>query len=86
MPNPGQSNSFSGQAAELGGKRKMAWKLSPELSDGVNPTILKRKDTAVVLELVEEWLKEALFYSPGESCSIEVVAMTDAEVDALPDL
>jgi len=62
----------------------MAFKLSPELSDGFNYTIVKTKEQ--VLEIIGIWCDEAANYSPGESCSIEIVEMSDAEIEALPDI
>lgn len=73
------------QAAEArasDGPKKPRFKLSPELSDGDHWTIVSK---AQAMELVGMWLdyhKDAV----GESCQIEIVAMTDAEVEALPDI
>jgi hypothetical protein len=39
-----------------------------------------------VLEAVETWCDELHNYAPGESFTVEAVAMSDEEVDALPDL
>ena len=62
----------------------MAFKLSPELSDGVSHSIVRTKEQ--VLELVGEWCDHSEYYAPGESCQIEYVEMSDAEIEALPDL
>ena len=61
----------------------MAFKLSPELSDGSSHTVVKTKEQ--VQEIVGYWCDEAHNY-PGEPCSIEYVEMSDSEIEALPDL
>ena len=63
----------------------MAFKLSPELSDGQNECIVKYGSE--VAELVAEWCDNIADYgATGESCTIEYIEMSDAEIDALPDL
>ena len=61
----------------------MAFKLSPELSDGFNPTVVKTKEQ--VMEIVGMWCDEAHHY-PGEPCHMEYIEMSDLEIEALPDL
>jgi hypothetical protein len=64
--------------------KKMRFKLSPELADGSSWAIVDKKRD--VLEAVETWCDELQNYAPGESFTVAAVAMSDEEVDALPDL
>ena len=58
-------------------------KLSAELSDGDHWSIIDTPGDA--LAIIREWFAEH-GDTPGESFSVEIVSMSDAEVDALPDL
>ena len=61
----------------------MAFKLSPEFADGASNMILKTKEE--LLFSVGIWADEAKHY-PNEPATIEYIEMSDAEVDALPEL
>ena len=61
----------------------MAFKLSPEFADGSSNMIVKTKEE--LLFLVDLWADEAKDY-PNEPATIEYVEMSDAEVDALPEI
>ena len=70
--------------------KKLRMKLSPELADGDHWTIA---DTpAELLNAVTVWWEEmGMSVGPhsnlvGESFTVEVLSMTDAEVEALPDV
>ena len=62
--------------------RRIRFKMSPELGDGQNAEICD--DPTVVLERIRIWLDEFQLY-PGEF-SVETVWMSDAEVEALPEI
>jgi len=64
-------------------KPKPRFKLSPELVDGDSWAPVDT--TARVLEAVKSWCDE---FGPdnGESFTVEVIMMTDQEIDALPEL
>jgi hypothetical protein len=64
--------------------KKMRFKLSPELADGSSWAIVDEKRD--VLEAVETWCDELHNYAPGESFTVEAVAMSDDEVAELPHL
>ena len=64
-------------------RKKVRFKLSPELVDGDHWTVVDRPADAA--DAVKRWCEE-LHDCPGEGCSIETVEMTDAEVDALPEI
>lgn len=57
------------------------YKLSPELSDGTNYTVVDTPE--IVLEVVKTWLEES---KRNESCQIETIEMSDEEADALPEI
>ncbi len=60
-------------------------KLPPEIVDGEHWTVVD--NTGAALEAMKTWCDEFLDYpDPGESITIELVEMTLAEVDALPDI
>lgn len=63
--------------------KKPYFKLSPELADGEHWVPMDNIDT--VLEYVKEWCADCKD-SIGESFTIEVIEMTDAEIEALPDI
>jgi hypothetical protein len=59
------------------------FKVSPDLSDGDHWTIVDGID--VLMGHIKTWCEE--FYDqPGYGFEVEVVEMTRAEVDALPEL
>jgi len=63
------------------------YKLSPELGDGYSPTLIPSNAPdarSLVLDAVKTWLEE----DPpgGEHCQIELVEMTQTQLDALPEL
>lgn len=64
-------------------KPKRFFKLSPELVDGDHWSPVESKSD--VLQAVADWIDE---HGPevGESFSVEVVSMTQEEVDELPEL
>jgi hypothetical protein len=62
---------------------KMAFRLSPEFADGSSYTVVKTKEE--LLECVANWADEVVDY-PNESATIEFVEMTDAEINALPEI
>jgi len=62
-------------------KRKRL-RLDPDLADGQHWTVHTTPDDALV-ELFRMWMEQA---EPGESVTITLVEMTDAEVEALPDI
>ena len=64
-------------------KRKRL-KLDPDLADGQHWTVYDPDEKRSPLEeQLRAWLEEA---RPGETLTIEAVEMTDAEVEALPDI
>ena len=64
-------------------KPKPRFKLSPELVDGDSWTPV---DTiSQVVEAVQSWCDES-GQDSGESFTVEVVMMSDQEIDALPEL
>ena len=66
------------------GNPKLRFKLSPELADGDHWIIA---DTpSEVCEAVNSWCENLPYYGVGESFSVEVVEMSQKEVDALPEL
>jgi hypothetical protein len=56
-------------------------KLDPDLADGQHWTI--GEPDAGLLELIRMWMASS---QPGDSFTIALVMMTDAEVAALPDI
>lgn len=59
-------------------------KVPPEWADGSSWTVLSLSDAEeYASRLLSEWLEEA---EPGESVELEVVEMSEEEIDALPDL
>ena len=58
-------------------------RLSPELVDGHHWRAIN--DKAAFLESVGMWWNE-FHDQPGESFSVDVIEMTEAEVEALPDI
>ena len=65
-------------------EKKIMFKLSPELSDGDHWTIVDNKSS--VLEAISIWCDEFSSDCPGESFSVETVEMSQAEVEALPEI
>lgn len=63
--------------------KKPRFKLSPELVDGDSWAVVD--DEKAALKSVKAWLDEAKD-CPGESFSVEVVEMSDKEVESLPEL
>jgi hypothetical protein len=63
--------------------KKPYFKLPPELADGEHWVPMDNIDT--ILEYVKEWCKDCKS-CVGESFTIEVIEMTDAEIEALPDI
>ena len=61
----------------------MAFKLSPEFTDGCSNMIIKSKKE--LLEAVSIWADEAINY-PNEPATIEFIDMSDKEVDTLPEI
>jgi hypothetical protein len=57
-------------------------KLSAELSDGSSWSVT---DADGAIAAFREWVNDFADH-PGESCSVEIVMMTDEEVEALPPL
>ena len=57
-------------------------KLDPDLGDGFHWTIHDTPD-AVLLESIRTWMENAV---PGDSFTVELIVMTDEEVNALPDV
>lgn len=64
-------------------ERKPVLKVSPELGDGDSWSLVEEK--RVLLDLVGDWFDE-FASTPGERFSVEVVAMSQEEIDALPEL
>lgn len=62
--------------------KKLVFKLSEQLGDGDHWSIVE--DASAVLDAIAEHLKERPCV--GDEFSVEVVEMTQAEIDALPDL
>lgn len=62
---------------------KTAIRLSPELGDGGSESIVPTKHAA--LDAVLVWLDE-FAEEEGESCTLEIVRMTEEEFNALPVL
>lgn len=61
---------------------KRYYRVSPELSDGEHWTIIE--DKKHLLDAIGEWVDSGPVES--ESFKVEIVEMTDEEVDALPVL
>lgn len=61
--------------------KKIRLKLSPELSDGVHFSIIKNPKQ--IIEHITEFMQEC---KVGSIATIELVEMTDDEVDTLSDL
>jgi hypothetical protein len=61
----------------------MAFKLSPEFSDGTSYMIVKNKKE--LMDSIESWADEAHHY-PNELATVEYVDMSDEEIDALPEI
>ena len=62
---------------------KIRFKLSPEMADGTSYTVVDSKEA--LLEAVTAWADEAKD-TAGETMDVTTVAMTDEEVDALPEV
>lgn len=67
-------------------KPKPRYKLSPELVDGDHWTVMDTKSQ--LLEAVGQWCdcQAEMGNENGERFDVEIVYMTDAEVDALPEI
>ena len=66
-------------------EKKRRFKLCPELVDGDHWTVVDTPDE--VADALKLWAENVgSNYSEGDRIVIEVVMMTDAEVDALPDI
>ena len=61
----------------------MAFKLSPEFSDGSSFIIVKTKEEAI--GYIKSWMYIANEY-PNEPATIEYIEMSDEEVDSLPEI
>lgn len=64
--------------------KQVFFRLSPELVDGSSWEITD--DVETVIGRVREWLIEMRDYSGGDSFTLETVALTKAEFDAMPEL
>ena len=66
-------------------EKKRYLKLHENLGDGQHETLIAADDDGyrTLAESMEAWAEEAL---PGESVSVEIVEMTEAEHDALPEV
>lgn len=61
------------------------FKLSPELGDGDHWTIANTPNE--LMAVIAEWADHSLRWGdPGDSFRVEVVDMTDDEVNRLPDI
>ena len=69
-------------------KKLPYFKLSPELGDGLNDSIVDSDDFGIslILESVKEWCEEMRHEVNGESIQIELVMLTDEELKAMPEL
>jgi len=65
------------------GEKKVWFKLCPELCDGEHWTIAD--SPRIVAEAVLAWCRE-FKNEVGEEITIEVIEMTQAEVDAMPEI
>lgn len=65
-------------------QKRLRFKLSPELCDGSRWCVVDNK--SAVLELVGMWCDGLEGFGPGDFFTVEFVAMSDEEVEALPDL
>ena len=64
--------------------KKVFYKLSPELGDGMNHQIV---DSQGMLDAISAWSTESKSgWYVGESFTVECVSMTQEEFDALPEL
>jgi hypothetical protein len=63
-------------------QKKQYYRISPELSDGQHWSIVETKEC--LLEAIGEWLDSGPVES--ESFKVEIVEMSDDEVEALPVL
>lgn len=61
--------------------RRLRFVLSEELSDGVHDCVVT--DHATILAAVKDWLENA---TEGDHITIRTILMTDAEVEALPEI
>lgn len=65
-------------------KTKERYKLSEELVDGVHWTVVDSPDE--VVSAVKEWAENEKISKTGDGFFVEIVNMTDEEIDALPDI
>ena len=63
--------------------KKAYYELSAELGDGMNWSICD--STKILLQTIEAWCKE-FKEEDGEEFSVEVIMLTDEELQALPEL
>jgi hypothetical protein len=60
------------------------FKLSPELADGSNYTIVDNVED--LLSAIKEWAEYIIKESPGESFEVETIEMSDTEASTLPEI
>lgn len=59
----------------------LKFKLSEELADGEHWTVAKTKEE--MISAIHEWCNGIDGYAPGEGFSVELIDMTDDEIEAL---
>lgn len=68
----------------MSGEKRTYFKIPPEMADGEHWSIISAHDCDLLGESVRDWVRNDPLV--GEAITIEVIEMTDAEVEALPDL
>ena len=63
---------------------KARFKLSPELSDGSSCAVVDNIND--VLQSIQDWHDNDPEHLDGDNFKVEIVMMTDEEVEALPEL
>jgi len=63
---------------------KERYKLSAELGDGQHWTVVD--DPMIVATVVKEWAENEKIRKTGDGFMVDIVKMTDEEVEALPDI
>ena len=75
-------NTENSNTPDVRDEPKKRLKLDPDLADGQHSTIHDKPDGAL-MEAIALWMESS---EPGDSFTIELVEMTDAQADALPEI
>lgn len=73
--------------AQVTKQARTYFKLPPELGDGQHYSICDtdKRGVELLLEHIRTWAEE-MRRCPGESFELEVIALTDEELEALPEI